>query len=370
MASIRDCSTRLVLAKDSRVSRPVSHPAAIATTPASTATPSPRRTQSTAPRDFLKARSRPAPANTASARELIAPSAYAKSSSVVCVLGPLRAAPVSMRPRIGPAHGAQRNPVATPSAAEGSTLSDCPAPCSRRLPNATNGRASQSATRWESSATPNAASSTSASSRPKELTRTAQAPPTAARVAMAANVTAMPASSGSVPRAKERCCRANTNGNTGRMHGLRMVSAPPRNARASSSMLVSKCRDRHRLALIERGQRLLEVADLRQIIEGDIRVGGIPQEEVLVVVLGPEKSLQRVDTGGDRRAEHARLVELRNISDGDLSLGIVGVEDRRAILRARIRTLAVHLGRVVRDGKENLQDLAVGDQLRVKGDLD
>ncbi len=46
--------------------------------------------------------------------DVAAPAAYASSSSVVRVLAPSTAAPVSISPRIGPAHGAQSNPVATP----------------------------------------------------------------------------------------------------------------------------------------------------------------------------------------------------------------------------------------------------------------
>src|SRR5262245_49996136 len=78
---------------------------------------------------------------------------------------------------------------------------------------------------------PNAASSMSATIRPYELSRTAHAPPTAASVPITANVSAMPTSSGNVLRAKDCPCRANTNGSTGRMHGLMIVSAPPRKAR-------------------------------------------------------------------------------------------------------------------------------------------
>ena len=80
----------------------------------------------------------------------------------------------------------------------------------------------------KTSATPNSASRTSAAQRPTWLARTAHPPPTAASVATMAKVAAMPASMGSVLRAKLRPARAKTNGNTGRMQGLTMVSIPPR----------------------------------------------------------------------------------------------------------------------------------------------
>jgi hypothetical protein len=47
-------------------------------------------------------------------------------------------------------------------------------------------------------------------------------------VAIAEKVTAIPACSGRVVRANDFPCRAKTKGNTGRMHGLMIVSAPPR----------------------------------------------------------------------------------------------------------------------------------------------
>lgn len=77
-------------------------------------------------------------------------------------------------------------------------------------------------------AMPNSASRISAAQRPIALARIAHPPPTAARVATIANVPAMPPSKGKVLRMKLRSARANTNGSTGRMHGLRMVRMPPR----------------------------------------------------------------------------------------------------------------------------------------------
>jgi hypothetical protein len=64
--------------------------------------------------------------------------------------------------------------------------------------------------------------------RPALLAATAHPPPTAARVATPAKVIAMPAKSGKPLRRNGRSARANTNGSTGRMQGLRMVRMPPR----------------------------------------------------------------------------------------------------------------------------------------------
>ncbi|VWC41851.1 hypothetical protein BLA6860_07050 [Burkholderia lata] len=67
-----------------------------------------------------------------------------------------------------------------------------------------------------------------ATQRPAWLACATQPPPTAASVATTANVSAMPASSGRPVRTNGWSARANTNGSTGRMHGLRIVSTPPR----------------------------------------------------------------------------------------------------------------------------------------------
>ena len=86
--------------------------------------------------------------------------------------------------------------------------------------------------------------------------------------------------------------------------------------------------NRHRLALIELGECLLEVTDLLQIIEGDIRVGGIPQEEILVVVLGPEKPF----SGSTRVAIGARNTPALSscaIYAVATFLWVSSVEDRR-----------------------------------------
>ena len=143
-------------------------------------------------------------------------------------LAPCSAAPVKMRPRIGPAQGAHNSPVATPSTAEDQTLSFWPSRSVSREPSATNGRVIRSESCGNMSAIPKTASSASAAQRPTAFARTAQPPPTAARVATIANVAAMPASIGRVERMKLRPARAKTKGRTGRMHGERMVRMPPK----------------------------------------------------------------------------------------------------------------------------------------------
>ncbi len=146
-------------------------------------------------------------------------------------LAPLSAAVVKMIPRIGPAHGAHNKPVATPRIAEEVTLSPPPGSEARsvmREPSATSGRVMRSEMVGKTSAMPNSASKMSAAQRPTWLACTAQPPPTAASVATIAKVIAIPASIGSVLLRKLPPARAKTNGSTGRMQGLTMVSTPPR----------------------------------------------------------------------------------------------------------------------------------------------
>src|SRR5882724_2333925 len=73
----------------------------------------------------------------------------------VSVLGPLIAAPVKIKPRIGPAQGAQRNPVAMPSTNDCETLAPVVPVVSNRLPSATKGRDIQAATRFDIRRIPN-----------------------------------------------------------------------------------------------------------------------------------------------------------------------------------------------------------------------
>ena len=97
-----------------------------------------------------------------------------------------------------------------------------------RAPSATSGRVARSASAGNSSRTPKKPSTTMATMRPKPLACTAQPPPTAARLATPAKVIAIPPSSGRPLFTNGWSARAKTKGSTGRMHGLTMVSAPPR----------------------------------------------------------------------------------------------------------------------------------------------
>jgi hypothetical protein len=86
----------------------------------------------------------------------------------VRVFVPSNAAPVRIKPRIGPAHGAQSKPVAIPSRNDRKLpgLESESGESARLLPNLTNGREIQSATVGSKSVTPKSAKTTSEAARP------------------------------------------------------------------------------------------------------------------------------------------------------------------------------------------------------------
>jgi hypothetical protein len=90
---------------------------------------------------------------------------------------------------------------------------------------------------------------------------------------------------------------------------------------------------------------------------------------ILVALLGAIEGIERFDLGHD-----IVVVGVAGIEFGDERLGlfllVVAVrEDRRAVLRAHIRSLPVELGRVV-NGEKHLEQVAVADLVGVVLDLD
>src|SRR5215510_8128713 len=69
----------------------------------------------------------------------------------------------------------------------------------------------------------------------------------------------------------------------------------------------------HRLIAIDIREQPLQVGDLRQIVENDIRIGGIANEEVLMIGLRREETLQGIDPGNDRATEYSCLIELGDV---------------------------------------------------------
>ncbi len=159
-------SSFVVLAVETRASTPVSRPNAIASAPTTTAPPSARRIHSSAPSErFIAANTLP-PSSSAAPSDTAVPNAYASSSSDVSTFAPRSAAPVRIKPRIGPAQGAQSMPVAAPSKSDEPGLPSTRAEELSLLPSATTGRVMRFARPGSSSARPNTSTSASAIQRP------------------------------------------------------------------------------------------------------------------------------------------------------------------------------------------------------------
>src|SRR3954454_16103994 len=119
--------------------------------------------------------------------------------------------------------------------------------------------------------------------------------------------------------------------------------------------------DQRRLLDVVLRKDLLQVLDLRDVVEGNIGLVRVQRQVVLMIVFRRIEPLQRADLGHDRLLVDLGGVELGDIGLRHLLLLIIGSEDRRTILRTGVRALAVQLRRVMHHGKEYLQDLAIAD---------
>src|SRR5579884_521445 len=115
----------------------------------------------------------------------------------------------------------------------------------------------------------------------------------------------------------------------------------------------------------ELGKLLLPLRQLGQVVHLYVWIGRVALDEMLMVRLGGVEALERHNLSDDRMPEDMRAVELGDVGFGDALLVVVCIEDRRAVLRAPVRPLAVLLGRIMRHGKEDLEQLAVADLRRV-----
>ena len=175
-------------------------------------------------------------------KDVAAPAAYANSSIQVRNVGPWIAAPVRIKPRIGPAHGAQSRPVAAPSTTDPTAPDRDRAQEFKRFPNATKGRVNLSVKTGTISIMPSTPKSASDTNRPYSFARTSHGPPADTATATSANVAAMPTRRGKPAFRNGWSARANTNGITGRIQGLRIVSTPPKYA-STKSTIVTLSRD-------------------------------------------------------------------------------------------------------------------------------
>src|SRR5204863_8446379 len=87
----------------------------------------------------------------------------------------------------------------------------------------------------------------------------------------------------------------------------------------------------------------------------------VVQRVVLVVALSTVEALQGRNLSNDATLKHFRIVQLRDISIRNPLLIVTEIKDRRAIRRAYIWPLPVELRGIVGHGKEDAQQVAVGN---------
>ena len=214
-----------------------SQPKKRATTVASVATPRTRRTTTSAAPARLRRAMRRLPMVVTAASDMMAPRAKVRKSSAARGAPDVADAAMS-NPRIGPAQGAHSSPMAMPTTTLRAGVTAFDVPPMSAAPARVAGRVSHSLARVESSVIPTSARSSSAASRPISLATSSQCAVALAMSAAPVKASARPTSMGAISRRKLRPVRAKMSGITGRMHGLRIVSTPPRKARRRIVILV------------------------------------------------------------------------------------------------------------------------------------
>src|SRR5215469_3267470 len=165
-ASISRCSAFAVFTKENFVNRFVSQPRAIAATPAITATPNARRIQTLNAKERFMADNALLPANRAIPNETAAPSANDNNKNEDRTPGPGIAAPVKIKPRIGPAQGAHSRPVEMPRSKDFPIPPSSPGAVCILLPARTKGRLNTSAIDGKSRLNPRTMKINIATNRP------------------------------------------------------------------------------------------------------------------------------------------------------------------------------------------------------------
>jgi hypothetical protein len=206
----------------------VSSPKAIASAPTTTAPPSARRIHFfRAERALQRGEHRPPSSSAAASDTRAARREREQQQRGLDVRAAQRGARED-QPKIGPAHGAQSRPVATPSSSEEPGCRRARREVESRLPSATNGRLSRSAKLGKQQREPE---------HEHERERDPPSPTDSLHDPAAADGRKRRDDGERDRHADEQrqtaapngwSARVNTNGSTGRMHGLRIVSTPPR----------------------------------------------------------------------------------------------------------------------------------------------
>ncbi len=164
--------------------------------------------------------------------------------------------------------------------------------------------------------------------------------------------------------------RGRSLGRAGRGLGLRLPAAAAKRAARRDLAAYTDLGDEYRVRSKLCREQALEVLDLRHVVVDDIGIGRVVGQEILMVALRRIEGPVRLDGGDDGGVVEAGLVQLVDIGFGHARVLGAGGKDRRAVLRAGIRSLTVQFGRIVGDREINLQQLAIADFLGIEGDAD
>src|SRR5690606_15562302 len=100
------------------------------------------------------------------------------------------------------------------------------------------------------------------------------------------------------------------------------------------------------------GKVLVQLFQLRLGGKTDVRLCRMSCRIVLMIRLGSVEGVKGLQGSGDGLLEHATVVELVDICLGDPFFVFAAEKNHGAVLAANNVALAVQLGRVVGDGKE------------------
>src|SRR5579863_7515184 len=103
----------------------------------------------------------------------------------------------------------------------------------------------------------------------------------------------------------------------------RLMNTPARLARTDFA-------DQNWLAHIVRGKQCLEILDLGQIVDDNVRIARVFYEKVLLRLLDRIKAGERIDARDNGARKYLGLIQLRDIGIGNLLLAGIAVKDFRA----------------------------------------
>src|ERR1044072_5266207 len=139
--------------------------------------------------------------------------------------------------------------------------------------------------------------------------------------------------------------------------------------KALTSQRTPKLTKARLLLFVQLRQLLSQALELRHVVVDDVGFVRMIGQVILMIAFSFVKSFQGRHLGHDLLRKDFRLVQLRDVAFRDAFLLVVRVKDCRAILRAAVWSLTIQFRRVVRDCKEDFEQLAVSDLRRIVGNV-